>query len=364
MNSALSDYMREAFGGWRGQLLKALLAVLFLCAAILLIDRFFVPRPPAEDAPAVTDIATRLSLQHDAGQSQTATLRTLLGRFEPIAGAVQSIETVLWREDATHRLWVFEFKASEVVMVSSNRFRPLQRHRAGVTRLGVAVELKGRSLPAWSVLQDGDWPAPWTAGAIERAQRIEDLWLAMDGPFVVALARPDRFPLHEMVARSISPEFHPGLFNSALPIDVQRLVDVVNLLDTGAPPLARVYRIEGIEVKLPELRRPDLTGALPRRDGNPDAPPVSLEQLRAESEARMASARDKSEALQRSLSADTDAARSAMRADTERQLAEMQQVRAEAEARRKARDEELLKRLRERANAKPTKSNEDDTDEP
>jgi len=269
------------------------------------------------------------------------------------------VETVLWREDAAHRLWVFEFKASELVMVSSNALRPLQRHRAGVTRLGIAVELKDVSLPGWNVLQGIDWPPPWTAEAIARAERIEDLWLGMDGPFVVALARPDRFPLHEMVARNISPEFHPGLLNSALAIDVQRVVDVVNLLDTSAPPLPRVYRIEGIEVKLPAVARPDFSSAFPRRGVEPGQAPVSLEHVRAESEARMASALQATAAAQHQISAETAAAQAALRSDAERLRSEREQRKADAKTARRARDAALLESLPQAAPPSPHRENED-----
>lgn len=361
MTPRLSQHLRHEFSGWRRQGLKVLLPVIALCAVILLVDRFFVSRPPAEEAPSVNDIATRLGLQLDEDPSNAQMLRSLLGRFTPIAGSVQSVRTVLWREDAAHRLWVFEFTASEVVMVSSSSLRPLQRHRAGVTRLGIAVELKEVTLPNWSVLQGGDWPRPWTAEAIQRAQRIDDLWLATDASFVVALARPDRFPLREMVSRNISPEFHPGLLNSALAIDVQRVLDVVNLLDTDAPALARVYRIEGIEVKLPAAQRHDFSGVLPRREVNPGGPPISLEQVLAESEARMAAAQAGADAARQTISADSAAAFSSMRADSERQLAETARRIAEAEARRQARDAELLRRQRERA---PTPSDEGNQENP
>jgi len=70
MRFAQSQSLREAFRGKRGRLLKALLAVIAVCAAILLIDRFSVSRPAAEDAPSMNDIATRLGLQHDEAQSQ------------------------------------------------------------------------------------------------------------------------------------------------------------------------------------------------------------------------------------------------------------------------------------------------------
>lgn len=342
MNPGFTHHLRAAlraeFSGWRGRLLKVLLAVILVCAAILLIYRFFVSGPAAEDAPSMNDIASRLGLQHVDAQSQAPTLLALLGRFKAIAGAPQSVQTVLWREDAAHRLWVFEFKASEVVMVSSNALRPLQRHRAGVTRLGIAVELKNASLPGWNVRQGTDWPPPWTAEAIARAERIEDLWLATDGPFVVALARPDRFPLHEMVGRNISPEFHPGLLNSALAIDVQRVVDVVNLLDTGAPPLPRVYRIDGVEVKLPAVPRPDFSGAFPRREAEPGQAPLSLQELRAESAAKLAEALAKSEVARRQIADDTAAAQAALRSDSERLRPEREQRSTDADAAGRTRD--------------------------
>ena len=64
-----------------------------------------------------------------------------------------------------------------------------------------------------------------------------------------------------MVQRQQSAEFQPGLRNSALPVDAQRVVDVANLLSPELPSLPRVYQI-AVDVKLPEVSKPDLSARL------------------------------------------------------------------------------------------------------
>ncbi len=339
-------------------LLIGCLAVIPIAAGILLIDRLFIREPPLPPEELLPPVAERLGLNLEFDSPQRGFLLALLQRFEPIVGEARSVETVMWREDVSHRLWVFEFKASEVVMITDSHLAPLKRHRANITRLAIAVELKGANLPEWTVLSKDALPAPpWTVEAAERASRIEDLWLGTSGAFVIAVARPDRFALGEMVARNISPEFHPGLANSALAIDVQRVLDVVNRMDTGGAQLARVYRIDGIEVKLPEVRRPDFSGIYPRPTVAEGEAPRSIDALSAEFDSKMAEVERAAAARQAESDARFEAERAQSEARSQAFLEQIQRDSAEADARRQADHEAMrarLEQLREQRRNSPS----------
>lgn len=312
------------FSGFQKLLLLSCAVIIVIGSAILLIDRFFVREPALPTSESLPPIAERLGLSLDVDPADRALLLEVLSSMPDIAGEVVSIETVMRRADADHRLWVFEFKAREVVMVTSSQLAPLRSHSAAITRLGIVLELSGTSLPAWQQSQSESPPAPpWTPEANTRHAAIEDLWFGFAGPFVVALARPDRFALGEMVARNTSPEFHPGLLNSALAIDVQRVLDVVNRMQTGVPELARVYRID-VDVKLPPVRKPEIASRLAE---------IATEQELAREQRRKEQAEQR-ESFQARLQAQSEANQerlSAMRAQAQ---ARSDQARAEREAAR------------------------------
>jgi hypothetical protein len=258
----MSGQIWSRLGGPQRMLLIGCAVIIAMGSAILLIDRLFIREPALPVSQSLPPIAEGLGMSLDVDAADRTLLLEVLNAMPGIAGEVVSIEAVMRRGDADHRLWVFEFKAREVVMISPNRFTPLQQHSAGITRLGIVLELSGASLPAWQQTQPEPPPAPpWTTEADGRHGAIEDLLFGFSGSYVVALARPDRFPLGEMVARNTSPEFHPGLLNSALAIDVQRVLDVVNRMQTGAPELARVYQLD-VDVKLPPVAKPEISSRL------------------------------------------------------------------------------------------------------
>ncbi len=320
------EHIWGQFNGLHKILLIGCAVIIVVASAILLIDRFFIREPALPLSESLPPVAERLGLSLDVDAADRALLAEVLSAMPEIAGEVVSIETVMRRTDANHRLWVFEFKAREVVMVSSGQLTPLRTHSAGITRLGIVLELAGASLPAWQQTQPDAPPAPpWTAEADQRHALIEDLWFGFAGPYVVALARPGRFPLEELVAPNFSPEFHPGLLNSALAIDVQRVLDVVNRMHTGVPQLARVYQID-VDVKLPPVRKPELASRMAE---------IAREQAAAREQWRQRLAEQQA---QREAERDAEAARNKERLATmfEQSAARSEQARAEREAIRAA----------------------------
>jgi hypothetical protein len=340
--------MLQGIWGQFGELHRLLLIgcalIIVLGGAILLVDRYFIREPALPREQALPPIADALGLELELESADRPLLLEVLKGLPEIAGEVRSIGATMRRADSTHRLWVFEFKARNVVLLSPNPHTPLLPQTADITRLGIVLELAGSQLPTWHQQMPGLPPAPpWTEAARARLQAIEDLWFGFSGRYVLAVARPDRFALKELVDSQTSPDFHPGLRNSALAIDVQRVLDVVNRLDTGAAELARVYRID-VDVKLPPVRELDLTSGLSE---------IAREQAEASAQRQQRYAEQQAQ-FRAQLEADNARREQARQAAAEAAQLRSEQSRADREAQRQAqaeRNAEALERIRQRAAA-------------
>jgi hypothetical protein len=123
--------------------------------------------------------------------------------------------------------------------------------------------------------------------------------------------------------RSISAEFHPGLFNSAMRLDVQRALDIVNGLEGEQPRLARFYQID---VPKLDIELPATEGITRGMEETRATLQKELEALRAERQMQSARRREESaarraearEALQERLAASREKARQRLKAATEK----------------------------------------------
>jgi hypothetical protein len=252
-------------------LLAASALVIVLGGGLLLLDALFDRTPPAMTHTtegnastadeALAEVASSLGLQLNIASPDADMLQKALASFPELGVADARVEAVMSRADAQHRLWLFEFEVDETLLIAPASGAGHHSHRGTLTRLGIAIQQKHARYPRWIQDEHAEMLAPWNAGARERLARIEDLRLAMQGEFVIAIARPRGFGLLEQMQRERSVEFHPGLRNSALGIDVQRVLDVVNLLDPGATPLPSIHHVE-VDVDLSRVRKPQIAARL------------------------------------------------------------------------------------------------------
>jgi hypothetical protein len=281
------------FSRLQRRVLIACAVVLVLAGGILAVDALFVRAAPAtgpalsgssadpavaQAEPTLASVAHQLGLVIDEDPATARELHELMAAVPELGAAEAGIGPVLARVGADHRLWLFEVQVEQTLMVGYTGSAQRQ-HTGELSRLAIVLRLDGAQLPSWHQDQSTPAPAPpWTPAALARLARIEDLHLASHGPYLVAVARPGRIALLEKVQRERSVEFHPGLLNSALAIDTQRVIDVANLLDTARAPVPRIYAVQ-VEVRLPETGRPDLGAGM--RSGRA-AMQADIERLRAE----------------------------------------------------------------------------------
>ncbi len=282
-------HMRRGFGSGRKKFLAALAVVMMAGGAILLIDQWQRgTKPPIDPDVELRQIADQLGMQVVTAESQSARLLPVLQSLPTLGSGELALGEVLYREDDQHALWLLEYQISATLLrnPTSAAFR---RHQGELTRLAVVIWRRDAAWANW----DGDSlrtpPDTWSEDALERIRHIEDLWISTRGEWLIAHARGLASGLQEMVQRQQSTEFQPGLRNSALPVDAQRVVDVANLLSPELPELPRVYQI-AVDVKLPEVGKPDLSARL---QAIREEQAVKRAAMRAEIDARNTALREK-----------------------------------------------------------------------
>jgi Skp family chaperone for outer membrane proteins len=298
------------FSTGQRRLLAICAAVIVLGGGVLLVDELFIREAPLSLQDALPAVAERLGLALSFDSPDAGLLAERLAALPELGVPAARIGPVLSRADSAHRLWLFEFGVDETLLVSAQPQGGARRHSGELQRLGMIVQLPRAELPRW--VQDSA-PAPtppWTAEALARLGRIEDLQIATDGEFVVAVARPGAFGLYELTARQRSPEFYPGLLNSALPIDAQRVLDLTALLMPERPALPRLNRID-VQVRLPEIRPPNISAHVEKVQAEQRA---EMDALRSQMEAERETMRAQMEAERKARSARLDAEREALRA--------------------------------------------------
>jgi hypothetical protein len=249
------------FGSGRKKLLLALGMVIVTGSAILLIDEWLRSQHAEISAPAeLQQIANGLGMQVVSADSQSTRLLPLLQSIPALSGNSLALGDVLMRDDADHTLWLVEYQ-QDATLLHSPSGTGARRQRGELTRLAIVLWRRNAHLPIWEGSSDRELPSAWDRDIQQRLGRIDDLWISTGGELLVARARGLDFGLQEMVQRQQSAEFLPGLRNSSLAIDTQRVLDLAQRMTPALPALAPVYR-PLVEVNLPETRAPDIRARL------------------------------------------------------------------------------------------------------
>jgi hypothetical protein len=238
-----------------------------------------------EEARRLEALAATHSMTIDRDPATAARLRAHVERFPQVGGRAGTLGPILSRRGAAGMLHVFEYTRSGISMPGPQG----RLLRAAPTMLGIVMEIDGaRPLPSW---QQGEAQAPvppHTEASLARLNRIEDLRMASAGAVILFASQRDVFVLKQITDQSTSKEFHPGLFNSALPIDVQRALDVVAAMDFGQRPFERFAVLPPVRTDLPATRSTGISERLQEIRREQDA---KQEALRAEKQAQREAAR-------------------------------------------------------------------------
>lgn len=288
------------------------LLILKICGAVIVvglillgIDRFVVrPNEPThDDLLSAAAAELEMTLQREAADAdRILAISRALGDLVPPA---ERIGAALVRADDAHELIVYE----HLYDARALRTRT-QSHEMEVELLGILIRLPGVDLPRFGLRPDGTRATEEpeaareivTPEAIERMGSFRDFVLAAEGEHLLFLSEPPSSALVAATQRRTSPEFQPGLGNSGLKIDVQRALDITNLLALGRDPLPAVYRIDTGDIDV-DVEVPELDLGLDRH----------VEETHREIDAIMERHRKQSEERRAKFEADMKAARERMR---------------------------------------------------
>lgn len=263
-------------------------------------------------------------------------LRELSQRFHRVAPPVSEIGDILQRVDNQHRLFVYEHRYEGTGAYSNGA----NRHTISVDLLAIAIDVKEARFPAFQMNDDGELLSGSAevvgkvlpAEARKRLAGWEDVGMAAEGRFVYFINEPPLFALNAVIEQNTSPEFRPGLRNSGLKVDVQRALDIVNMMRPGEPPLAPVYQIE---VPTPTIEIPKLNLT------------QSLSEIRAETHAEI-------ERITREGAVDMEATMEKFRKDREAALAASRERNAAILEKYRKKREERQQKMRDRKPYEPT----------
>lgn len=278
-------------------ILKICAIIIVLGLGILAIDRWIVnPDKPSQDERIQTLIG-EFGLTPQTETGTLAAFEKKLGAFQDLTGKIQKIGPVFSKSMGVQQLWLFEYTTREVAIHQVAR----PDASVDVTLFGIYLDLgPGAPLPAWTQ-NDTDTPPtpPHTEKSVAQLQRLPQYRMAMQERHVLFVSTLETWSLKQAVDQQTSPEFHPGLFNSAMKVDVQMALDVINQMDTGNAPLPRFYTVDIGPLDLPA---PDISPlqnkiqeatrqAREKMDADREALRLKMEKDRAENQARMDAAR-------------------------------------------------------------------------
>jgi hypothetical protein len=281
---------------WPGLKLSGVMAL--AAAALSFFAIKHTPQAPADSpaADALDAVAERHGLERVIDEPGRRAAAALLSPFAAISGEVVAIDAVMRRTDGVATLWLVDYRGRALGLRGAQG----QRHMTDVPLLAVVIELD--HAPDWPAFRQSAatpappyLPAPWHA----RLAAMSQYRMGVEGKVVAFFSQLESAALIYLAESTTSPEFHPGLRNSALAVDVQRALDLVAALPES-PPIARFMRIDGA--------RPDL----PTTDRAP------LERMHADIAERQTETRRVAEEAQRSMREAGEAFRRRAEADNER----------------------------------------------
>ncbi|MCP5181864.1 MAG: hypothetical protein H6993_16370 [Pseudomonadales bacterium] len=243
------------FSNLQKTILLACGVILVAGLGLLAIDRWIVRAGAPDEASQREAVLRELALEPVRDQATLARMPAQLEAFVPLLGQVTRIDDVLRQQQAEATLYLVAFRSRQR---DAGLDRALSRTGVDAPRLLLLIEL--REPPGWNAFlqtEAATAPAELPDAWHERLARLEDYRMGISGNFVVFVSRLSGSALMATIEANTSPEFHPGLLNSALRVDVQQALDIVGAMP-GAPVLERFYRIPGVEVNLPAVNREPL----------------------------------------------------------------------------------------------------------
>jgi hypothetical protein len=255
--------------------------LLILCGVIIAIglvvlgiDRFIIKRDqPPLDARRSARAAELGMIDLTPDHAGLDALHERLAPFAGVLGELHRIDAAWSRPLDAWKVWLAETTVTPIGQPDrTTRFLVLFEGPAPL------------DLPAW--VQDAAPPPqpPFTEAAIARLTPLAAYQLIASGNRALFVARSNRPAVLEAIQRNQSDEFLPGLLHSALPVDIQAMVNLLNALDTGASPLSAFHRI-AVEVNLPPVRPTGISNRLAEIRRELDATLASNRAAQAEADA-------------------------------------------------------------------------------
>lgn len=208
--------------------------------------------PPAVDP--LDAVAERNGLERVRDDAGLQAATTLLQPYTAISGDVVRVDAVMRRIEPGATLWLVDYRSR----AQGPRLNQGRRTSIDVPLLAIVLELD-RARDWESYRQSADTPVP--PGLPEpwhrRLAAMSEYRMGIEGNTVAFFSQLQSSALVHIAETGTSPEFKPGLRNSALRLDVQRALDIVAAMPDG-PRLARFMRIDGAKPDLPSPDRAPL----------------------------------------------------------------------------------------------------------
>ena len=227
--------------------LKICVGIIVVGGGILAIDKFIVRKGEPAKSERLSNLAAEYDLR-EGGATERKRLKSLLQSFNAQDRAPDPVGGFLFREDEVHTLWLFEYEEQRTALHHSRR----QDSTVKVTLFGILFELKEAvTLPEWQQAVTATPPVPpHTLTSIGQLSRLADYHMSMQGNCLLFNTSIETWALKQAINQQTSAEFHAGLFNSAMKVDVQSTVNLVNSLESGASPLPSFYTIDLPDIKI------------------------------------------------------------------------------------------------------------------
>lgn len=294
-----------------------LLAILVIGCAILLIDRFVVRPLSADEPTGARKLAELHSFVEVPEASRRELAQELLADFAPLVDTAESrVVNMLRRESSSGTVWALELEHPATTKLlrpgagsSTMEFEQLVLQPLIVVEASSAVVDDTAEMPLWFGFRAGSGAGPWaeqleasalespglvtprvdetSSGVLSRseqagghafvavsrepeamAQRLDetvvqrmaswpDVLFVGSGRRLAAVWPEPAASLAYWAARSTSDALVPSITSSGFEWDLQRAVDIANLL-FRLPQAEQIERVVELEIVVPEIELPEL----------------------------------------------------------------------------------------------------------